>query len=160
MAAPLVALGFLALLGQVVLLREATVAAYGSELAVVLALGLWLLGAAAGAAAGARRTPTPALAARLFALAGALVPLAVVWSRAARPLLGGVRGGYLPFPLQLAAMAATLVPAAAAGGALFPALARLAAPRGLGVPRAYALESAGALLGGLAAAAAARLGVA
>jgi spermidine synthase len=160
MAAQLVALGFLALLGQVVLLGEATVAAYGNELAVVLALGLWLLGAAVGAAAGARLTrPSPALATRLFALAGALIPLAVVWSRAARPLLGGVRGGYLPFPLQLVAMAVTLVPAAAAGGALFPALARLASAGGLGVARAYALESAGALLGGLAAAAASRLGV-
>ncbi len=160
MGAQLVALGFLALLGQVVLLREATVAAFGSELAVVLALGLWLLGAAAGAAAGARQAkPSPARVARLFALAGALVPFALIWSRAARPLLGGVRGGDLPFPLQLAAMAVTLVPAAAAGGALFPALARLAAARGRSVASAYALESAGALLGGLAAAAAARLGV-
>jgi spermidine synthase len=49
----LLAVGALSMLGQVVLLRECAVLSFGTELVVVVALGVWLLGTAAGAAAGA-----------------------------------------------------------------------------------------------------------
>jgi hypothetical protein len=47
----LFAVGLVSLLGQVVLLREGLVAAYGVELAALSGLGLWLAGTALGAAA-------------------------------------------------------------------------------------------------------------
>ena len=70
----LVLLGALALLGQVVLLRECDVASFGSELVLVLGLGAWLAGTAAGALAAhaARRAGDRAIAVALPALGGFL----------------------------------------------------------------------------------------
>ena len=48
----LLVLGAVSLLGQVVLLRELTVAFFGSELITILGLGLWLAGSGGGALAG------------------------------------------------------------------------------------------------------------
>ena len=48
----LFAIGLVSMLGQVVLLRELNVAFFGSELIYILALGLWLLWTAIGAAVG------------------------------------------------------------------------------------------------------------
>ncbi len=166
MAPALVALGLVSLLGQVALLRELLVAFYGSELIAILALGAWLLGTATGAvgslprwrrrpqataastagpAAGAPEGPDTA---RLFLAAGVLLVAAALWARTARLALGGVRGGYLPFPAQLFALALALLPVGFACGLLFQRLARRAAAAGRTVAGAYALESAGALAGG------------
>jgi hypothetical protein len=48
-AAYLIAVGFVSIFGQVVVLRELSVSFYGIELIYVLSLGLWLLGTALGA---------------------------------------------------------------------------------------------------------------
>jgi hypothetical protein len=53
--------GFVSILGQVVLLRELNVAFYGVELIYTLALGVWLLFSACGAMIG-RRMKTPPFA--------------------------------------------------------------------------------------------------
>ena len=155
-------LGALALLGQVVLLRECEVASYGSELVLVLGLGVWLAGTAAGALS-ARRARVPgegAMRALLLAL-GAALPLGVALARGSRRLFGGVPGAELSFGLQLATLGLCLVPAAFLAGLLFPWMARrFAAERGAGsAARAYALESAGGLAGGLLATALPALGV-
>jgi spermidine synthase len=147
----LIVLGALALLGQVVLLRECGVAAYGSELALVLGLGLWLAGTAAGALAAnaRRRVGDTAVRGALLAL-GAAIPFGVVLARGSRRLFGGVPGADLPFGLQLAVLALCLLPAALLAGLLFPWMARRLAGAGHGsAARAYALESAGGLAGGL-----------
>jgi hypothetical protein len=60
----LFAVGLVSLLGQVVLLREGLVAAYGVELAALSGLGLWLAGTALGAAAGRALGPPTARGAR------------------------------------------------------------------------------------------------
>lgn len=186
LALSLLAIGFVSLLGQVALLRELNVAFFGSELTYVLALGVWLLGTAAGAlgalprwrwprragARGERRgkrpgerpgapsdEPSPASIARLFLAAGLLLVAAVAWARAARRLLGGVPGAFLPFPVQIFAMALALLPVSFALGLLFQWAARRAVGGGRTLAAAYALESAGALAGGAAATLLLRLGL-
>ena len=81
------AVGFVTLLGQVVLLREVGVAFYGSELAYVLGFGVWLV--RHGPRRGRSRDRDPVVALRL---AGWAVPAALVLARALRPLLGTVTG--------------------------------------------------------------------
>jgi spermidine synthase len=145
----LAAAGALSMLAQVVVLRELVAALYGVELLYVLALGAWLIGTGAGAAAG-RLVPAtaPAGSAGCVALS-LLVPLELVLIRVAGPLSGAVTGAYLPFPAQLLWVAAATLPPAALCGWLFPALAGAAsARRGVSVGRSYAVESAGAAAGG------------
>ena len=146
----LFAVGTLALLGQVVLLRECEVAFYGSELILVLGLGAWLAGTAAGAAPGwGARVPGEHGVRRLFVALGLLLPLAVVLARGARILLGGVPGAYLPFGRQLLTLALCLVPVSFLLGLLFQWNARRFIAAGRTPAAAYALESAGGLAGGL-----------
>ncbi len=146
----LFAVGAIALLAQVVLLRECEVAFFGSELVLVLGLGAWLLGTAAGAAPGRGAQPPGERAVRrLFVALGLLLPLAVVLARGVRILFGGVPGAYLPFERQLLALALCLVPVSLLLGLLFQWTARRFIATGRSPAAAYALESAGGLLGGL-----------
>lgn len=146
----LFAVGAIALLAQVVLLRECEVAFFGSELVLVLGLGAWLLGSAAGAASGRSAQPPGERAVRrLFVALGILLPLAVVFARGVRILLGGVPGADLPFGRQMLALALCLVPASLLLGLLFQWTARRFIATGRSPASAYALESAGGLLGGL-----------
>ncbi len=146
----LFAVGAIALLAQVVLLRECEVAFFGSELVLVLGLGAWLLGSAAGAAPGrGARPPGEHAVRRLFVALGVLLPLALVLARCVRILFGGVPGAYLPFGRQLLALALCLVPVSLLLGLLFQWTARRFIATGRSPASAYAIESAGGLLGGL-----------
>jgi spermidine synthase len=141
--APLLALGFAAACSQAALLREAMAALGGSELAWGAVLGAWLLGMGAGAGLGARRRPGGGAVAALAVVALAIA--GVVLLRAA-PALTGVTAGEASGSLRSAWLwFGAVVPAAVAGGAGFAALAARTDPAS-----AYALESAGALLGGVA----------
>ena len=94
----LLAIGFVSVLGQVVILRELNVAFYGVELIYILAIAVWLLWTAAGALIG-RRTYVPSkttVGALLIGFA-VLLPADVVLVRGIRVLFGGVPGAYLPF---------------------------------------------------------------
>jgi spermidine synthase len=146
----LFAVGLVSLLGQVVLLREGLVAAYGVELTALLGLGLWLAGTALGAAAGRALGPPTARGARGLLLAlGALVPLLAVFLRVSRLLLGGVPGAYLPALLQGLVAAAAFLPPGLLSGILFQRCAALGAAGGGTFSRAYAVECAGSAAGGL-----------
>jgi spermidine synthase len=146
----LFAVGTLALLAQVVLLRECEVAFFGNELVLVLGLGAWLLGTAAGAASGRRERPPGGRAVRrLFVALGVLLPLAVVLTRGVRILFGGVPGAELPFGRQMPALALALVPVSLLLGLLFQWTARRFIASDRSPAAAYAIESAGGLLGGL-----------
>ncbi len=146
----LLAVGFLSLLAQVVLLRELNVAFYGSELIYILALGGWLLGTATGALLGRRPLrPTPARVRRLLLVLAVVFPLTLAEVRGARLLWGAVPGAYLPFPRQIAALLVALLPVGALLGQLFRLAAGLAAQRGRTLAWAYAVESAGGLAGGV-----------
>ncbi len=159
-AASLLAVGFLAMLGQVVLLRELAVASFGVELVYLLGLSLWLAAGAAGALLGRRGvSPPPSGLPAAFLLVAALVPLEIAFLRGARVLFGGVPGAYLPLGRQGAAAAIGLAPAAGALGLLFVLAARHAIARGGSLAAAYAWESAGGTAGSVAATLALHWGV-
>jgi len=147
----LLAVGFVSILGQVVLLRELNVAFFGSELIYILALGVWMFWTAIGAATGRRRSLPSAGRVRGWLVALACVlPVALVFVRGLRVLFGGVPGAYLPFPRQLLAMALALLPVSVVLGLLFQwAAKRFVEERGGTLAGAYAVESAGGLVGGI-----------
>jgi spermidine synthase len=143
----LVALGFATSVAQAVLLREGMAALGGSELAWGAVLALWLCGMGIGAWAGTRQG-----SASFAALAPALVPLfaaaGVVLVRAAPALSGAVTGEAATTWRGMWVWAAAVVVPAVVGGWSFPAAAAtLGGPNGAAV--AYALESGGAMAGGL-----------
>ena len=152
MVIALFTLGLITLLGQVVLMRELIVAFFGVELVYVLAMGVWLLGSAAGAGFGRRyRVPSASAIKALFVAFSVLLPLLVVFCRGLRQLFSAVPGAYLPFGQQMLAMGLALLPAAAVSGLIFQWAARRYAAAGKTLAAAYAVESAGAMAGGIAA---------
>ena len=136
------------MVAQVVILRELVAALYGVELLYVLALGSWLVGTAAGAAAARRAPATAGTGMAGCVVLALLIPAEVAVIRVAGPAAGTVTGAYLPFPAQVAWVAALTMPPAGICGLLFPVLAGLAAATGLTVGRSYAIESAGAAAAG------------
>ncbi len=157
--------GTQALVTQSLLLREAMVLMYGSELAWGLVLFAWLLGVAVGAALGgraaasalARRHAAPVLIAVLVALSAAAC-LELWLFRGARGWLGVSPGEILPLPRTALAALLLVAPASALVGAAFPIACCVvvgrdrstAEPSGscLSFGRIYALESLGSLIGG------------
>jgi spermidine synthase len=156
----LVATGLVTLWGQVVLLRELIVAFYGSELVVLLALGGLMLSTAAGALLRRSLRPPPEAAVGMAFLAfAAALPLLVVLLRGLRVLFGGVPGADLPLGHQLGGLALSLLPFGLLAGLLFQRSAARFIEAGGTPGRAYALESLGALAGGLVVTALVAVGV-
>jgi spermidine synthase len=143
--------GLVASISQVVLLREASVAFYGVELVYLLAIGVWMLWTGVGAACdrGRREAPGAGAIAGLTLAIGAVLPAGVAFLRASRGLAGAVAGAYLPFERQVAILACALLPAGLLTGLLFQWTARRAVAGGRSLAQAYAVESAGALVGGV-----------
>jgi spermidine synthase len=140
-------IGSVSVLGQVVLFREWMVAGYGVELICVLALGAWLLLNAAGvflAASGRGPDLSPALF-----LAGLGVVADVVFIRSLRNLAGLPPGTYLPLSVFIPAVVASLLPICLFLGTAFQRAADLGARRGRTLARAYGVECAGSVFGGL-----------
>jgi spermidine synthase len=156
----LVAIGLVSILGQVALLRELNVASYGVELIYILGMGGWLLGTAVGAMFGRRAyVPRADRVGLLLLGAGFLLPADVAFIRAARTLFAGVPGAYLPFPLQLLVLTLAVFPVGLVLGLLFQWAAKRFVSGGRTVALAYAIESAGGLLGGLVATLSLRAGL-
>ena len=156
--AALLLTGLVSLLGQIVLLRELSVAFYGVELIYVIGLGVWMLLTACGVLLGGRR-PSARRAAVLFLCFALLLPAGIVFLRAHRGLMGGIPGAYLAFPLQMAALLIALLPAGLLSGLLFRAAAALHAERGRTLAGAYGIESAGGLAAGVLATLCFRYGI-
>ncbi len=156
----LVAVGFVSMLGQVVLLRELLVAYFGSELILLLSVGVLLLASSLGVM-GARRLgrPSGAHVRGAFLALALLLPLLVIFVRAVRLLFGGTPGAYLPIPQQALGLLLALLPFGVVTGALFQRAAVLYVARGRTLARAYAVESAGGLVGGALATASVMAGV-
>ena len=148
----LLVIGFCSFLAQVILLREVSVASFGNELILVLALGAWLFWSAVGAVAGRRTSSssTTSMYALLLGLAVAVV-FAVVFLRGSHRIFGGIAGTFLPLPMQVLSLSVALAPVALLTGALFRVSARRYVAFGGTVATAYAIESSGAILGGLGA---------
>jgi spermidine synthase len=148
----LFAVGLVSILGQVVLLRELSVAFYGVELIYTLALGVWLLFSACGAMI-SRRMETPSFARInfLFLLLSLVIPLDVAFIRSIRQLFSDVPGAYLPLLTQIAVMSAALLPAGLLLGLLFQWTAKAYITGTRSLAAAYAIESVGGLAGGICA---------
>jgi len=147
-------MGFTALLAQVVLTRELLGLCYGNELIVALVLAVWLVVVGMGSALGARverrlRVPERACAWSQLALA-ALLPAALLLLRRFPPAAPGPGQVLGPGAVLLAALEA-LMPACLLLGLQFVFAARWASEgqETRGVSVVYALEAAGAVLGGL-----------
>ncbi len=156
-----VAWGVQAIVTQSLLLREALVLMFGSELAWGIVWFAWLFGVAVGAAIGGRtaarlRHADVALVVVLLTLsATACVELWVF--RGARAWLGVGPGELLPLAKTAVAAMLFVSPAGSLVGMAFPLACRLAADlrdralRGAGpLGGIYALESLGSLVGGAA----------
>ena len=168
-----VAWGTQAIVTQSLLLREALVLMFGSELAWGLVLFAWLLGVAVGATLGGWA------AEHIAGDRGAAIGLVVVllalsiaagvelWIfRGARAWLGVQPGEFLPLPKTALAAVLFVSPASALVGMAFPLACCVVVRRGaedaggrflggqcppyLSFGRVYALECAGSLIGGAA----------
>lgn len=143
--------GLLSILTQIVLLRELNAAFYGVELIYLLALAAWLLCTAIGAAA-TTRTPLLHSAATIGVACAALAPVLlaeVMFLRAVGLVFGGVPGAFLPFWQQLVALTIALAPIGALLGLLFQWSARRFVGARRTLAQAYAIESTGAVAGGV-----------
>jgi spermidine synthase len=147
----LFSIGFISILGQVVLLRELNVSFYGVELVYLFALGVWLFWTAVGALAGRRvQFPSDKTLTLLFILFGILLPLDITFIRSSRLIFGGVPGTYLTFPQQFTIAVISVMPAGVLSGILFQWAARIYVSQNRTVAMAYAIESLGGLAGGIA----------
>jgi spermidine synthase len=150
---PLLEIGLLSVLAQVVLLRELSVALFGVELVYLLAVGVWLLATAAGALAGRwpRYPSQRAFDAALGAVAVAIA-LGLVFVRGSRLVFSSaIPGAFLPVPQQILLLVLTIAPSSALLGTLFQWAARRHIGRGGTLAGAYAIESMGGLVGGVSA---------
>jgi len=154
-------MGFTALIAQVVLTRELLGLFYGNELSIALVLSVWLVAVAAGSGVGSRLgrfvgTPERALGWSQLAIA-ALLPTSLAiarHSRAGSPVPGQVLG---PGAMLLASFEALAAVCLVAGIQFVAAVQAAAAyresrKRSAISPAAvvYALEAAGAVIGGSA----------
>ena len=143
--------GLLSILGQVVLLRELSVASYGVELVYLVGLGVWLTSSAAGALIPGRTAkPSGASLAAATVAAAILIPLDVAFVRSSRIVMGTVPGAYLPLSRQFAVALAALAPLAITLGWLFRRAALAHVLRGGRLAGAYGWECLGGLAGGAA----------
>ena len=141
-----VLLGFATTVAQALLLREAMAAMGGSEMAWGAVMALWLVGMSIGSRIGVH-TASPPLARLLPVLVIVLAGTGVVLFRAAPALVGAAAGESITTVSVAWLWIVAVFPAAIAGGLAFPVLAEEIGGPGGG--RAYALEAAGALVGGV-----------
>lgn len=145
-------IGFISILGQVVLLRELSVAFYGVELIYTLAIGVWLIFSGLGTIIGIRQKhPSPIRINLLFLVLSIAIPLGIVFIRSIRIIFYGIPGAYLPLHIQIFAMTISLLPFGLFLGLLFRWAARAFIQEGKSLAAAYAMESFGGIAGGICA---------
>jgi spermidine synthase len=149
----LATLGFGSIIGQVVLMRELVAVFYGNELVLGLILAWWLLWEAVGVWGLGRWAARHNWGRRALVLALGLaalaLPLQVTLARAARDLMDTTPGASIPLNQIAWATGAILAPYCLAHGLAFSLAAPLLAQsHDQAAGRAYACESAGAVVGG------------
>ncbi|MEZ0329357.1 MAG: hypothetical protein ABWK15_07370 [Dissulfuribacterales bacterium] len=146
------AIGLVSLLGQIVLLRELSVATYGVELIYLLGMACWLIGSGLGAGLG-RKRGWVGYSSILWLFLGysILLSVNVLFLRASRWLLGGVTGAFLPFHLQILTLLVSVIPLAFLMGMAFQRAARfwIAESKAKNaLARAYGWECMGSVVAG------------
>ncbi len=151
-------LGFSAVIGQIVLMRELIVVFNGNEISVGMTLATWLLWTATGSSLGSRFAPSRRNAPRAVAalqclLAASLLP--TIWAvRASKAFFQTVPGELAgPVPMLLTSLICLGV-FCVLSGCLFVVAARLYAHEhnvfaGVASSAAYLFEAAGSALGGI-----------
>ena len=143
-------IGFFSILAQVCLLRELNAAFFGIELIYILSFGIWLLGTTFGAATGKRNyIPKDLGIDVLIIITGILVIGDAMFVRSLRALFGIVASAYLPFDKQILSLLLSLLPVSFLTGLLFQWAAKIHIANSGTLPKAYAIESAGGIAGGL-----------
>jgi spermidine synthase len=143
-------IGFISILGQVVIFRELNVAFYGIDLIYIIALGIWLFGTAAGALTGKYFFYKSPKSLKIFFLVwGVLLPVDILFIRSVRVIFGGVPGAYLQFILQIAAILIAVLPISFLPGIMFQHAAGGYIKGNNSLAKAYAVESTGGIAGGL-----------
>jgi spermidine synthase len=158
--AALMLIGFSAVIGQVVLMRELMVVFNGNEMSLGILLATWLFWTAAGSMACSSLAPTGGSPRRAVAalecLLGISLPVTIWALRYSKSIFQSVPGELVgPVPALLASLVCLSVFCVAAG-ALFVAAARMvnaesAVDARAAVSTAYLLEAAGSAIGGIAA---------
>jgi len=145
----LLIVGFVSILGQVIILRELNVSFYGIELIYILSFGFWLFGTSIGAITGRRSfTPTQKQISLLAFLWGVLLLSDVFFIRSVRYITGHVSGVFLPFEIQIIALAVSLIPVSFLLGLMFQWAAKIYIEKNKTLAKAYAIESLGGVFGG------------
>jgi spermidine synthase len=146
----LIVVGFISLLSQVVILRELNVAFFGIELIYVVALGVWLIGTTIGVSISKFRTEIfkNDIQTAFIIFSFALL-IEIFFIRGVRILFGATTGAYLSFLYQLIGIAAAVLPVSILSGILFNWCARMFISQENTLAKAYAIESIGAVTGGL-----------
>jgi spermidine synthase len=85
----------------------------------------------------------------LFLFTTAILIIDIVFIRGFRRLFGGVTGGYLPFHIQMVGLVLAIIPLSLLTGLLFQWAAKRFLVENQTLAKAYSLESAGGVLGGL-----------
>jgi spermidine synthase len=146
----LVTLGFSSIIGQVVLMRELVVIFFGNELVFGLILAWWLLWEAMGAWGLGRWADRHDWGRRALGLtltfAAFALPIEIAVSRLIRDLMGVTPGAIVPLEQVFWTVGLILAPYCLAHGTAFFLGAKLLGGNSAGP--AYALESAGAVVGG------------
>jgi len=143
--------GFVSILAQVVILRELNVAFYGIELIYILALGIWLLGTAIGASIGKKSFRPKESGIRIvFFIFALILLLDILLIRGINKIFNAVPGAFLPFTTQLTGLFIVLMPVSILTGLLFQWTAKIIIGNNETLAKAYAIESAGGIIGGLA----------
>lgn len=146
----LCAVGFFSILAQVIILRELNVAFYGIELIYILSFGIWLIGSALGASIGKDSfMPKINHIQILFRLSTLFLLGDFIFIRSIRYIFSSVSGGYLPFLQQIVVLLIALIPLSLISGLLFQWTAKNFLAENETLAKAYAIESAGAVFGGL-----------
>ncbi len=158
LAAPVMMLGVISQIGQVLILRELMMVFQGSEVSIGIILGAWMVWTGTGSILGgvlAERTSRPGVILRISAVIGfLLIPLTVASARLIRGFFNLLPGTYLSLSEMALASFAVMGPACLIIGAQFVLLAKLwrrkDKSRGSeGAGKTYAGEAAGNLAGGV-----------
>ena len=151
--AVVVLIGFTAAIAQIVLLRELMVVFYGNEISIGLMLASWLFWTAAGSAGAGplvRRVEPRRMVAALEVVLAVALPGTVLAVRASRGMLASVSGESLGPGAMLLTSLVGLSVLCAASGALFAAVTKLYAERGVDAAgTVYLFEAIGSAAGGV-----------
>lgn len=85
----------------------------------------------------------------LFLLLSGLLLIDIIFIRAIRKIFSGIEGEYLPFTTQIIGLVIALIPVSATAGLMFQWTAKRYINENETLAKAYSIESAGGILGGL-----------